>query len=168
MNIEQLLEHYFEGRTTAEDEAYLRHFFTTGDVSEHLGIYKPLFVYIEKEINQSKDIMLGSQPDKTDKSINSLINGKKYMLLLSGLATCAAILAGIFFYITPQKRCPVSGNYVMIDGRCYTDAATIRSATMKVLHEIAEDDEFSSDEKSSSVFNMVENQLKEFNFLLDE
>ena len=154
MEIEHLLEQYFEGLTSAEEEAILRRFFTSGDVPERLMMYKPLFVHFDNEIRQSKT----DRPNRH----------KTLLLWLSGVAACAAILIGSFYFASQQQRCPGTGNYVVIDGRCYTDAATIRSTTLKTLLEISEDDAFSSDDKPADVTNMIENQLKEFDFLLDE
>ena len=154
MDIEHLLEQYFEGNTTAEEEALIRRFFTTGAVPDKLRMYRPLFAYFADEIKQSKP--------------NRLFQHKNFVWWLSGVAASAAILVGAFFVASQQKKCPVSGNYVMIDGRCYTDAATIHSATLKSLHAISEDGAFFSDDQPSGVNNIVENQLKEFEFLLDE
>lgn len=154
MEIEQLLEQYFEGLTTSAEEATLRRFFTSDDVPENLRMYKPLFACFEQEIrNQSR-----ATPNAR----------KTFMLWISGAAACAAILAGSFFFTSQRNNCPVSGDYVIIDGRCYTDAATIRSTTLKTLLEISEDGAFLSDEQPSNVLKIIENQLKEFDFLLDE
>ena len=46
--IEQLIDRYFEGETTLEEERILREFFG-GDVPEHLRKWQPLFV-AEKEL----------------------------------------------------------------------------------------------------------------------
>ena len=154
MEIEQLLEQYFEGLTTSAEEATLRRFFTSDDVPENLRMYKPLFACFEQEIrNRSR-----ATPNAR----------KTFMLWISGAAACAAILAGSFFFTSQRNNCPVSGDYVIIDGRCYTDAATIRSTTLKTLLEISEDGAFLSDEQPSNVLKIIENQLKEFDFLLDE
>jgi len=153
MNVEQLLEQYFEGLTTAEDEAKLRHFFTSGNVPENLRMYKPLFVYFDREINP---------PIAYRKN-----RYKTIILWLSGVAASVAILAGSFYLTTQHQRCPGSGDYVIIDGRCYTDAATIRSATLKTLFEVSKDGDFLPDNQPLNVRDLVENQLKEFDFLLD-
>ncbi len=153
MNIERLLEQYFEGLTTAEDEAGLRRFFTSGDVPEHLKIYKPLFVYFDSERNPSYK----NRPNRN----------KTLLWWLSGVAASIALLAGAFYFASPQQKCPTSGNYVMIDGRCYTDETIIRSVTLKTLIEVAKDGEFLPDNHPSNVHNIVESQLKEFEFLLD-
>ena len=54
MNIEELLNKYFEGETSCEEERELRHFFTQGIVPEHLKEYSPLFAFLEKENRQAK------------------------------------------------------------------------------------------------------------------
>ena len=154
MKIERLLEQYFEGLTTSEEEATLRRFYATGKAPEHLMMYKPLFTYFDTEIKQTKEL----QPNRR----------KTLILWLSGVAACAAILAGVFFFAPLSQRCPQSGNYVMIDGRCYTDAATIRSTTLKTLQEVAKDGELLPDNRSTNAIDMIENQLKEFDFLFDE
>jgi hypothetical protein len=154
MELEHLLEQYFEGRTSAAEEAILRRFFTSGDVPENLMMYKPLFVHFDNEIRKSHQ----KRPNKR----------KTFMLWISGVAACAAILAGSFFLVSKQTRCPGKGDYVVINGRCYTDAETIRSTMLKTLHEVSEDDEFLSDDKPANITNMIGNQLKEFDFLLDE
>ena len=48
MNIEELLNKYFEGETSCEEERELRHFFTQGIVPEHLKEYSPLFAFLEQ------------------------------------------------------------------------------------------------------------------------
>ena len=46
--IEQLLERYWEGETTLQEEAILRTFFSQPDMPDHLRKYQPLFL-MEKE-----------------------------------------------------------------------------------------------------------------------
>ena len=45
MNIEELLNKYFEGETNCEEERELRRFFTQGIVPEHLQMYGPMFAF---------------------------------------------------------------------------------------------------------------------------
>ena len=46
--IEQLLERYWQGETTLQEEAILRAFFCQPDIPDHLRKYQPLFA-LEKE-----------------------------------------------------------------------------------------------------------------------
>ena len=154
MEIEQLLEQYFEGLTSAAEEVVLRRYFTSDDVSENLMMYKPLFMHFDSQIKKTK----AEQP-KQHKSI---------ILWICGAAACAALLVGSFLFSARQRQCPGKGDYVLIDGRCYTDAATIRKAIQKTLLEVSESDELVSSDKPANVIDILENQLKEFDFLLEQ
>ena len=55
MNIEELLNKYFDGDTTCEEERELRRFFTQETVPEHLKEYSPLFAFLAKENKQAKE-----------------------------------------------------------------------------------------------------------------
>jgi len=153
MEIEQLIEQYFEGYTTAEEEAIIRRFFNSDRVPEHLRMYKPLFAYFDHEIKTSN----ATRPR----------NHKSFVLWLSGAAACAAILIGSLILGLQRTECPRDGNYVMINGRCYTDEIKIRSAAMQSLHSIAEDGFLTPDDESANITEMIENQLKDFDFLMD-
>ena len=184
MKIDFLLERYFEGLTTADEEATLRCFFISDDVPEKLMMYRPLFVHFDNEINRQKknetiqdadtQWMASDEnpmeiPEKRSFSLGSRNKAPKSIILwLSGVAACAAIITGSFLLTSQKNKCPVTGDYVIIDGRCYTDASIIRSATFKTLHGVAVDGDFLPDNQPSTVIDMVENQLKEFDFLLDE
>ena len=154
MDIEQLIERYFEGLTTSEEETTLRHFFTSDEVPEKMKMYKPLFVYFETEIKAVKP--------------SALRRKKSYVFWLSGVAACAAILIGSFIFNMQQTECPLDGNYVMIDGRCYTDETIIRFATKSSMQSILEDGYTTSDEKPANITEMIESQLKDFDFLIDD
>ena len=173
-NIENLLEQYFEGQTSAEEEAMLRHFFASGDIPENLVMYKPLFAYFDDEIKKTEVDNEGNRHfeneniKRNESNSRNTQTGKKFVLWLSGAAACAAILTGIFFFEPQSKKCPGEGDYVIIDGRCYTDEKTIRSATLNTLREISDDDEDLTEDKSYKTKRIMENQLKEFDSFFDE
>lgn len=58
--IEQLLEGYFNGETTIEEEKILRAFFCQDELPENLLQYRDLFVY---EQNETKEDSLGADFD---------------------------------------------------------------------------------------------------------
>ena len=47
MDIDELLNRYFEGETSSEEERELRAFFTSGNVPDRLAVYTPMFTYLE-------------------------------------------------------------------------------------------------------------------------
>ncbi len=49
VNIEKLVEKYFEGETSLREEAELRQYFTTNQVPNHLEAYQDLFGYFEQK-----------------------------------------------------------------------------------------------------------------------
>jgi hypothetical protein len=53
VNIEKLLEKYFEGETSLEQEAELRRYFTSHKVPAHLEAYQDLFGYFESKASES-------------------------------------------------------------------------------------------------------------------
>jgi len=179
MEIEQLLERYFEGLTSSAEEALLRRFFTADDVPEELLMYQPLFVHFDNEVKASK----ANRPARVKSGLLHRFAPRKdhspppterpydrrhtFVMGLCGAAACVAILIGSFFVAKHPGRCPRTGNYVMIAGRCYTDAATIRDAMQKSLHELSDSDELQLDNKPVRVAEVVENQLKEFDFLFE-
>ena len=170
-NIEKLLEQYFEGQTSAEEEARLRRFFASGDVPENFAMYKPLFAYFDGEIaaggRESNEMPTQAEP--ANKNRRATATGRKVALWLSSAAACAAILIGVFAALTPQsQKCPGEGDYVIIDGRCYTDAKTIRSATLNTLREISGNNDDFTEEKSSEATRIIESQLKEFDSFFNE
>lgn len=172
-NIEQLLERYFEGYTSTEEERQLRRFFTSGDIPKNLMMYKPLFVYFENESKKEKTITEERSNIRTEESDLSVTdkrnaspgNRRNLILWLSGAAACAALLIGVFFFTPQQQKCPGSGNYVIIDGRCYTDTETIHSAVLKSLREMSDDD---IDEAHGNTTDIIKNQLGEFDSLFNE
>lgn len=47
--IEQLIEKYFEGETSLEEELTLKSYFGSGEVADSLKMYRPLFQYFQSE-----------------------------------------------------------------------------------------------------------------------
>ena len=176
MNIDQLLEQYFEGLTSSDEETILRDYFTSDNVPERLMMYKPLFVFFENEITKTEpdrqksiEHIIGSPDEVGQPAVELWSNRRKAIAWwLSAIAACAAILIGSFFIPFSQNPCTGTTDYVMIDGRCYTDASTIRSTLLETLHEVTKTEDLFSVDQPTTGFNTVENQLKEFNFLLDE
>ena len=172
-NIKELLERYFEGQTSVEEEAMIRRFFASVDVPENLKMYKPLFAYFDDEIKMMEVANVNSMSESEKESLPENKNvriktSRKFVLWLSGAAACAAIITGTFLFESQSKKCPGEGDYVIIDGRCYTDAKTIRSATLNTLREISDNSDDITEENSSEAIRIMENQLKEFDSFFDE
>lgn len=134
MNIEELLNKYFEGATSCEEERELRRFFTQGPVPEHLQAYRPMFAFFDEE---SKRSQMPSSPGIP----------RRLLYALSGIAAGVVIalaIAGISRHIGNPPE-----NYVVIDGKCYTDARLIHEQARQAFDDVR----FSEDEVFATLFS---------------
>lgn len=172
-HIEGLLERYFEGETSAAEERQIRAFFATGRVPEPLAAYTPLFAYFDEEIERNDEL----QNDGTDSELKPVSvplrpkNRKRAALyILSGVAACVLALLSLTRLLYPADPCFCSDNYVVINGRCYTDIHTVRSLAIEALQEVATpaDDYFPEMDKEEADRRIIDNQLKELGSLFSE
>lgn len=171
--IEKLLERYFEGETSAAEEKRIRAFFASGEVPEHLAAYVPLFAYFDEEIERNVEAR-GGKPDVEPEPISvpfRLENRKRAVLyILSGVAACVLALLSLTRLLYPADPCFCSDNYVVINGRCYTDIHKVRSLAIEALQEVATpaDDYFPEMDKDEADRRIIDNQLKELGSLFSE
>ena len=90
--IEQLLQRYWDCKTTVEEERQLRQFFNGNDVPQHLMRYKDLFVYEEfmQEEQLSKDF-----DERLLKRIELPVVKAKSISILSRLVPIAKAAAAV-------------------------------------------------------------------------
>lgn len=139
MTIEELVNRYFEGATSAEEEARLRAFFRTEKVPPHLVAYRPLFAYFEEEILRAKgsegpafdDGMVPPPAKQRPKSL------RQVLCYVSGMAASVLLALGLFRILSPADPCFCADNYVVVNGRCYTDIHKVRALALEALEEVA-------------------------------
>lgn len=108
--IEELLDQYFEGTTSLEEEKQLKHFFTYEEVPEHLQTLQPLFVHLQ----QSGEEALGAD---FDQSVLELLEGKQEAKTrrlsintwMSRAAAIALIAVAGWWYFTPPPTQETAG-----------------------------------------------------------
>ncbi|MEI8006240.1 MAG: hypothetical protein WCI48_08535 [Bacteroidota bacterium] len=118
--IEELLERYYEGETTLEEEKLLREFFSVEEVPEHLRQHQPLFRYFSDEASQTLDTeeqekVLMRRISRFEKEVSGsgLQPVQKRMYYLSGIAAGLLILIGLVFTFKSEllkKHFPVKEN----------------------------------------------------------
>ena len=113
-NIEELLNKYFEGETTCEEERQLRRFFAKGLVPEHLEVYCPMFAFLGKRRKPFR-----------------------YYLTYSLGAVAAIFLLTIGVSNVYRHLSPSVSSYVVIDGKQYTDAALVREQAKAAFHNVS-------------------------------
>jgi hypothetical protein len=124
MDIDKLINKYFEGETSGEEERRLRAFFASDKVPQRLAIYRPMFAYFDEEIRKKQ---AGRRPAIR----RNLLYG------MSAAAACLVLLLGIKPFLFPPDPCLCSENYVVINGRCYTDIRKVKEFAFDALHEVA-------------------------------
>ena len=115
VNIENLLDKYFDGQTNLSEEKSITDFFTSNNVPEHLLKYKPMFSFLEKEKKQEfkNEILL-----KTKNKTSSML-----------IAASITLLAGIGIYYVFQNQ--QAESYVKINANTSPEIALIE--TQKAL-----------------------------------
>ena len=132
MKIDELLDKYFEGETSCEEERRLRRFFTEEEVPEHLHKYRPLFACLDREVKALK------------KAANSDSHSKKPARLYRLTYILGGIAAGVLLLIGIAKILPYSAppeNYVIIDGVRYTDEKLVEAKVLEALKNASFTDE---------------------------
>ena len=167
MDIDELLNRYFEGETSSEEERELRAFFTSGNVPDRLAVYTPMFTYLEEESRKER------QPDEAlipiDEDILFMLDAEKVeekktftlrsvLYLVSGIAASFLLLLGL------------NHLYVVINGRCYTDIHKVRSMALEALQEVATptDEYFPEADRDEADRMIIDNQLNELRSLFDD
>lgn len=128
-DIEELLNNYFEGETTCEEERRLRRFFTEDNVPEHLLMYRPIFAFMkaDNDLHHLSSV-------KVKRPIRKIITYG-----LGGIAAGLLLLLGISGIYRHQSATP--DNYVIIDGKMYTDSELVREQAVEAFREVCLTDE---------------------------
>lgn len=93
VKIKKLLDNYFEGRTTLEEEKLLEDYFNQPDVSEELKSYQPLFMGFSMARQDVLDKKITLPEEKKVKFINS-----------KTISIAAAIFVGIGVFVLSQSQ----------------------------------------------------------------
>ncbi len=163
MNIEELLTKYFEGETSAAEEQQLRACFASGEVPPEYEVYRPLFAYFDQEIateerERARPAFVGKQHPI-----------RRVLYLLSGVAASFLLLLGLNYWFNPTSSRFCSGNYVVINGRCYTDIHTVRKMAFDALQDVADPTtDYLPNAADMDDNEIMKNQLKELGALFSE
>lgn len=138
--MKDLLEKYFEGKTSLEEEAQLKSYFRSGQVEESLKQYQPLFQLFEKEqevalpadFDQKLMARLDSQP-----RIFNLHTWQRRLLRIAAIG--AVLLAAYFaFHTTDTAPAPVAATAIDWSKYEITDEQQALEETKKALRLVSE------------------------------
>ena len=156
--MEELLERFFEGQTSNDEEQSLYEFFAGDNVPEHLIKYKQVFAYfnegIEDELCETTDVPELHKTDVSelhkDETPVFKIRNKK-LILWSGVAAVLLIL----FITNPfsygnKPFDPYEGSYIIRNGVRITDMEIIRPELEATIKEV-----LLQQEEAESIFNAL-------------
>jgi hypothetical protein len=129
--IKRLLEKYYEGATTSDEELLLKKFFSGENISPDLRNDMEIFRYYMQmaeipEPSTEFEEKIISAIDREDKSIAGF---KRRWLFgtLSGIAAAMLILAGSYFFFTNRSE----------PRDTYSDPEVAYAETMKILYQVS-------------------------------
>ena len=103
--IKDILEKYFEGQTTLEEERVLKAFFSGGDIPPGLRKYEPHFKYLVSESERSSGSRLSSGSLAGSKIVDLFPRNKRSLVYwLSSVAAGIALIVTIFLKSDPYVR----------------------------------------------------------------
>ena len=122
-HIEELIQAFFDGKTSNKEEMELYSFFSGDNIPEHLQSYIPVFQYfeigIEKELNDNE----------SKKEIKKSTPKIKYWSIWVGTAASFLLLVTVFSKIGQNDNDsfdPYEGSYIIRNGVIITDMDVIR------------------------------------------
>ena len=132
--IDTLLEKYFEGETSLEEEKSLRHYFSGSDIADKHKIYTSIFQFFTEERAKADNELLPKQTKKI--SIRFWV----------GIAAACSLLifGGTYFYSTYNNIPTRSIAY--IDGKVVSDKKELSEQALISIKNVSVDNEAVSEQ----------------------
>jgi len=141
-NIKILIEKYFEGLTSLDEEQKLRDYFQQENVPQEWEMYKSLFQYFNSE-------------REANNVIARTTNRFSFLLRWGSIAAAACLLLFISLrlFLNTGRTLPETSQ-AYIDGIKYTDIELIRIEALKSLENLSEgsEDAYSSQIEALEIF----------------
>ena len=125
---EALLEKYFEGLTSLEEEQVLRDYFQREGLPEELKVHAPMFQYFSSE---RKEIQKNEVSARRNKTIRL-----GYWVSVSA-AACLLLFLGMNFFQN-SKRSAMETSVAYIDGKRYMNIEQIQAEALKALENLSD------------------------------
>ena len=129
---EKLIEKYYEGETTVDEENQLRTFLAQSNVPERFEAEKAIFGYFERKKSKKQFTL---QP---------------YLRWME----VAAVVAGVIISVSIFQRAG-NTNYAYVDGKKITDMQTIKSLAHSTIINVASD----NNEVKQGLDNLKNNEI---------
>ncbi len=126
-NIKLLVNRYFEGLTSLEEEQFLCNYFQGEEIDEEFEALKPLFRFF---IEERKSTEKGSKGEKR----------KIEWIQWISVAACLVLIVGLGLFFNSQRNVKITSQ-AYIDGEKYTDIELIQSQVLNSLINLSEGEE---------------------------
>lgn len=125
-DIDKILDRYFKGETSLQEEQILRDYFNQSDIKEGHKSYAPMFNFFSQEQKGlTKEI-------RNEKSKN------KYLSVWISIAASIALLVGAYFAFSSPLKGNGNQSIVYIDGEKSTDINIINSEALISIENISD------------------------------
>lgn len=139
--IKRLLDRYFDGETTLDEEQTLRRYFnSTTDIPADLRYAAPMFAYAAKKRMQTRPAVAEATLKRAPR--------RRFGAIAAAMAAAACMALGVVALyrggdLSQQAASDVA--YCYLDGRAITDPAEAEQVTRRVLAGVQADIEHSSE-----------------------
>lgn len=147
--IKELLNKYFEGNTTLEEEAMLRDYFSdAGAIHRDFEYARDLFVH------WTESSQMEYKGDSIVKNGRALRNKRRVGWLAVAASVCLLVVAGLFWPVEQQTV------YAYIDGKPVTDKEIALAEMKKALGQVSQEfNRGTSELQRISKFNEMEGRI---------
>ena len=137
--IKLLVEKYFEGLTSRDEEQMLRTYFRQDDILEEWKAYQPIFRYYS---DAPRELNIPTADELT--AINTAVVNRRQMRFRNiqwfsvAAAACLVLFVGMRFSMNTQTDIPAT-SFAYIDGKRQTNLEIIQAEALKSLENLTED-----------------------------
>lgn len=137
MDIDSMLNKYFEGETTHEEEHLLITYFNQENLPEHLKELRPMFTYLDDE-RVARDALMQiehSVPQSFQPIKRKLILNRSFFI---SAIVAASIIAAFFLFSPNNNSFPeVHGSYAWINGIHITNKEEVKMIAEKSFENVS-------------------------------
>jgi len=144
-NIDELLNKYFEGETSLQEEEMLRDYFAQSTIDEKYKMYAPMFSFFSQERNEQPTNVIPLKPKK-----------KKLWLYASTAVAAVALLIVFVRLVTVPNDNDMSKSLVYINGKKIYDTETINTQALISIDNVSYIDEDAANTQISILDSFID------------